>query len=94
VSNSGGDNPSTAIMAVSAADGTVFHVGGDSRGGTFAGSWTVGDDGAATLRLAITTEKGERLDLGFRHERTGADTMRLTIELPQPITVDLVRAKP
>lgn len=94
VSNTGGDNPSTAIMAVSAADGTVFHVGGDSRGGTFAGAWTVGDDGAATLRLAITSEKRERLDLGFRHERTGPDTMRLAIELPQPIIIELVRVKP
>jgi hypothetical protein len=94
VSNTGGDNPSTAIMAVNAADGTVFQVGGDSRGGTFAGNWTVGDDGAATLRLAITTEKGERFDLGFRHELTGPDSMRVTIELPQPISVDLVRAKP
>jgi len=92
VANTGGDNPSTAIMAVGAADGRVFQVGGDSRGATFHGGWTVGDDGAATLRLSITGADGNRFDLGFRHEWRGPDRMRLTVELPQPITVDLVRS--
>lgn len=92
VSNTGGDNHSTAIMAVSAADGPVFHVGGDSRGGTFAGALTVGEDGTATLRLSISSEKRERFDLGFRHERTGTDMMRVSIELPQPIVTEGVVA--
>ena len=92
VANTGGDNPSTAIMAVGAADGRVFQVGGDSRGATFHGGWTVGDDGAATLRLSITAADGNRFDLGFRHERVGDDRIRLTVETPQPITIDLVRA--
>jgi hypothetical protein len=93
VVNTGGDNPSTSLLAVNAADGTVFQVGGDSRGATFAGGWTVGDDGAATVRLGITGEDGNRFDLTIRHRFTGPDTMTLTIELPQPITIELVRAK-
>lgn len=91
VANTGGDNPSTAIMAVG-GDGGVFQVGGDSEGATYAGGWTVGDDGAATLRLSITGADGNRFDLSFRHEMTGPDRMRLTVELPQPIRIDLVRA--
>ena len=93
VVNTGGDNPSTSLLAVNAADGTLFQVGGDSRGATFAGGWTVGDDGAATARLGITGEDGNRFDLTIRHRFTGPDTMTLTIELPQPITIELVRAK-
>ena len=92
VTNSGGDNPSTSIMAVNAADGTVFQVGGDSRGATFAGGWTVGDDGAATVRLSITGGDGNRFNLDIRHELTGPDTMRLSIQLPEPIVIELVRA--
>ena len=91
--NTGGDNPSTSLLAVNAADGTVFQVGGDSRGATFAGGWTVGDDGAATTRLAITGADGNRFDLTIRHRFTGPDTMTLTIELPQPISIELIRAK-
>ena len=93
VVNTGGDNPSTSLLAVNAADGTLFQVGGDSRGATFAGGWTVGDDGAATARLGITDGDGNRFDLTLRHRFTGPDTMTLTIELPQPITIELVRAK-
>ena len=93
VVNTGGDNPSTSLLAVNAADGTLFQVGGDSRGATFAGGWTVGDDGAATVRLGITGGDGNRFDLTLRHRFTGPDTMMLTIELPQPITIELVRAK-
>lgn len=91
--NTGGDNPSTSLLAVNAADGTIFQVGGDSRGATFAGAWTSGDDGAAATRLAITNADGDRFDLAIRHRFTGPDTMTLTIELPQPISIDLVRAK-
>ena len=94
VVNTGGDNPSTSIMALNAADGTVFQVGGDSRGATFAGGWTVGDDGAATAKLSITGGDGNRFNLDIRHELTGPDTMRLTIQLPQPIVIELVRDGP
>ena len=93
VMNTGGDNPSSSLLAVNAADGTVFQVGGDSRGGTFAGGWTVGDDGAATARLGITGADGNRFDLTLRHRFTGPDTMTLSIELPQPISIELVRVK-
>lgn len=92
VANTGGDNPSSAIMAMNAGDGSVFQVGGDSRGATHAGTWTVGDDGAATLRASITGGDGGRFELGFRHEWVGPDRMRLIVELPQPIVVDLERA--
>ena len=91
VANSGGDNPSVSIMGVDASDGQVFHVGGDARGGTHAGRWAVGDDGAATVRLRITGADGNRFDLAIRHEWTGPDRMRVTLELPQPIVLDLVR---
>lgn len=93
VVNTGGDNPSTSLLAVNAADGTVFQVGGDSRGATFAGGWTAGDDGAATTRLGITGADGDRFDLTIRHRFTGPDTMTLTIELPQPIAIELIRAE-
>jgi len=90
VVNSGGDDPSTALIAVNAADGTVFMVGGDARGGTFAGTW-IEDDGALVSRVSITAADGNRFDLSFRHVKTGADTMTITIELPEPITIEMIR---
>ena len=94
VANTAGDNPSTAIIGVGAGDGSVFQVGGDSRGATHAGTWTVGDDGAATLRLSVTGADGNRFDLGFRHVLTADDAMTIIVELPQPIVIEMVREKP
>jgi hypothetical protein len=44
-------------------------------------------------RLGITGGDGNRFDLTIRHRFTGPDTMTLTIEVPQPISIELVRAR-
>ena len=90
VVNSGGDNPSTGLITVNAADGTVFTAGGDSQGGTFVGTW-IEDAGVLVSRVSITAADGTRFDLSFRHVKTGADTMTITIELPEPITIEMIR---
>ena len=69
--------------------GAVLALGDARTSGGSDGS----DDGAATVRLGITGEDGNRFDLTIRHRFTGPDTMTLTIELPQPISIELVRAK-
>jgi len=87
-----GDNPSTALVAVNAADGTVFQAWGDARGATFTGTWIQADDGALVSRVSITGADGNRFDLSIRHRLSGADTMTITLELPEPIVVEMVRA--
>jgi len=89
--NAAGDNPSTALVAVNGADGTVFQAGGDARGATFTGTWIQADDGALVSRVSITGADGNRFDLSIRHRLSGADTMTITLELPEPIVVEMVR---
>ncbi|MFM7519176.1 MAG: hypothetical protein ACKO9B_01755 [Planctomycetota bacterium] len=43
-------------------------------------------------RVSITGADGNRFDLSIRHRLSGADTMTITLELPEPIVVEMVRA--
>jgi hypothetical protein len=92
VRNEGGETPSVALIGVNPTNGDVFHVGGDSKGSSFLGTWNIDDGGIATLSLQIAGADGNEFTLQVRHELLDADTMRITIQLPQPIVIDLVRA--
>jgi hypothetical protein len=78
---------------VNPTNGDVFHVGGDSKGSSFLGTWNIDDGGIATLSLQIAGADGNEFTLQVRHELLDADTMRITIQLPQPISIELVRVK-
>ncbi len=93
VRNEGGETPSVALIGVNPTNGDVFHVGGDSKGSSFLGTWNIDDGGIATLSLQIAGADGNEFTLQVRHELLDADTMRITIQLPQPISIELVRVK-
>jgi len=93
VRNEGGETPSVALIGVNPTNGDVFHVGGDSKGSSFLGTWNIDDGGIATLSLQIAGADGNEFRLQVRHELLDADTMRITIQLPQPISIELVRVK-
>lgn len=92
VRNEGGDKPSVALIGVNPSKGDVYHVGGDSTGASFLGTWNIDDGGVGTLSLGIAAADGNEFTLQIRHELLDADTMRVTILLPQPIVIELVRA--
>jgi hypothetical protein len=68
-------------------------VGGDTSGASFLGTWNIDDGGVGTLSLGIVGADGNEFTLQIRHELLDADTMRVTLLLPQPIVLELVRAK-
>jgi hypothetical protein len=82
-----------ALMGVNAKTGEVFHVGADSEGTSVLGTWDVDENGDAVLGIAYTSGDGEEGQLSVRYHREGIDTVMMTIELPQPIKVKLIRAK-
>ena len=82
-----------ALIGVNPTNGDVFHVGGDTSGGSFLGNWKIDDGGVATLSLGIAGADGNEFTLQVRHELLDADTMKIIIQLPQPIEIELVRLK-
>lgn len=92
VRNEGGNNPSVALIGINPGNGDVYHVGGDTSGASFLGTWNIDDGGVGTLSLGISAADGNEFTLQIRHELLDADTMRVTIQLPQPIVIELVRA--
>lgn len=93
VRNDGGDTPSVSLMGVNPANGDVFQAGGDSSGSSFIGTWSIDDGGVAVLSLDISASDGNQFTLQVRHELLDADTMKLTVQLPQPIVLELERVK-
>lgn len=88
------DRESVALMGVNAMSGEVFHMGADSGGGSSLGKWEVDDNGDAILGLLFTGGNGEQGAMSIRHHRVDDNTLVVTIELPEPITVRLIRATP
>lgn len=85
------DRESVALMGVNANSGEVFHMGADSDGGSSLGKWEVDDQGDAILGLVFTGGDGEQGAMSIRHRRVDDDTIVVTIELPEPITIRLIR---
>jgi hypothetical protein len=86
-------NETVALMGVNAASGQVFHMGADKQGASSLGKWKVDADGSAVLGVAVTGGDGRPFTLQLRHKMIGRDKMQVTIQLPQPIRMTLVRKK-
>ena len=84
---------SVALMGVNAKSGEVFHMGADSEGASSLGKWEL-DGRDAVLGLVYTTGEGQEGALSIRHHLEDENTMSITIELPQPIRVTMVKEKP
>lgn len=87
-----GDNPSVALIGIDAMDGDIFHVGGDSQGNTFRGTYSARDDGAAVLSLELHTASGDQVPLKLEQELAGDDAFRLTVDLPDRVVMDFIRS--
>lgn len=85
------DNQSVALIGIDAETGEIFHRGADARGTSFSGRWKFPAEGDATLTLNFSTSAGEKGTLVIRYHFENDETMILTVELPEPIHVKLVR---
>ncbi len=83
---------SVSLMSVNAKSGDVFQVGGDDQGTSFLGGWKFEEKGDAVLAVTYTAGDGTEGTLSIRYHFQDNDTLILTLELPQPITVRMIRA--
>jgi DNA-binding beta-propeller fold protein YncE len=87
------NNESVAMIGLDPENGEVYHKGGDRQGAVFHGSWDVSPEGDAILKVSFTNVKLERGTLTIRYHFESDDALSLTVELPEPIRVPMVRSK-
>jgi hypothetical protein len=85
---------SVAIMGRNAKDGTVFHVGTDSKGTSVLGKW-VFKDGEAILELAFVTGEGVEGVMKIRYTKKDENTLIVSLGglSPQPIVYTMIKVK-
>ena len=86
---------SVAIMGRSAKDGTVFHVGADSKGTSVLGKWDF-KDGDAILGLGFVSGEGVEGVMQVRYTLKDKNTVVVSVEglTPEPIVHTMVKMKP
>lgn len=84
-------NETVALMAVNASNGQIFQAGADKQGASSLGEWKIDADGSAVLSLIVTGGDGGQFPLEIRHKMMDKDKMQVTIQLPEPIRMTLVR---
>ncbi|MEK6238366.1 MAG: hypothetical protein N2C14_26920 [Planctomycetales bacterium] len=82
-----------SLMGVNGKTGQVFHMSASGDGTSSLGKWEFKDDGDAVLQLLYTTGDGQEGGLSVRHRLEDADSMTMTLELPQPIRWKMIRVK-
>jgi hypothetical protein len=87
------NNESVALIALHPESGEVQHTGGDRDGATFNGSWDVSHEGDALLKVSFVNAKLEQGTITVRYHFETDDALTLTVELPQPIKVKMVRSQ-
>jgi|694.fasta_scaffold01915_15 YVTN family beta-propeller protein len=87
------NNQSVALIGIDSEKELVYHRGSDRSGTSFDGQWELPGDGDVMLRLRGSNTKGEPFDLRLRYHFDSQDEMTLTVELPQPIVIHLVRVR-
>jgi len=88
-----GKNKEVALMGVNAKTGDVFHMGAKSDGSSSLGTWKFSKTGDATLGVAFTDGNGQQGGIEIRFEWLDDNSMTLTIGLPDPIDIEMVRKK-
>lgn len=87
------ERQSVALMGVNGKTGDVFHMGADDQGTSSLGKWEVEDNGDAVLGIQYTTADGTEGTLNIRFHKEGKDAVTMTIELPEPIRIKMIRSK-
>ena len=88
-----GRKNTVSLMGRNPNKGEVFHVSADDQGGNFIGRWTFEKD-KATLGLLFVTGTGDEGGLKIQMRLEDADTMFVTIDLPDPIVLKRIRVAP
>lgn len=84
---------SVALIGLNPESGEVVHSGGDRDGAMFKGVWNVSPQGDALLRISFVNAKLDQGTLTIRYHFESDDALTLTVELPQPIQVKMIRSK-
>ena len=92
VNSKAGKLETVGLIGVNAKTGDVHHLGADNQGGGSIGKWRV-EDGDAVLELAFVSGDGKEGGMKIRQHLKDNDTLVLTVEAPEPITLTLVRVK-
>jgi YVTN family beta-propeller protein len=87
------NNESVALIALHPESGEVQHTGGDRDGATFKGTWDDSPEGDALLKVSFVNAKLEQGTITVRYHFETDDALTLTVELPQPIKVKMVRSQ-
>ena len=87
-----GELTATSLIGRNAQSGEVFHMGADDQGGSSLGKWTFNAD-EAVLELGFTAADGQQGGMKIRHALKDDDTMIVTIEAGEPITLTMIRKK-
>lgn len=83
---------SISLIGVNAKSGEVFNLSVDNAGASSLGKWKFEKD-KATLGLVYTDGNGQQGALGMTLKFENDDTMVLTLDLPKPIVIKMVRLK-
>jgi hypothetical protein len=70
---------------------SIEHHGGDRQGRVFSGAWTSPEQGQARLALQIQEHGNPSVGLAIRYDLLDENHLDVTLELPDPIRVSLVR---
>jgi hypothetical protein len=81
------------LIALHPESGEVQHTGGDRDGATFKGTWDDSPEGDALLKVSFVNAKLEQGTITVRYHFETDDALTLTVELPQPIKVKMVRSQ-
>lgn len=87
-----GDREATALIAVNAKTGHLYHVGADNQGGSIKGNWEL-EDGDAVLDATYITGEGKEQNFTIRHHLADDDTLDVTVDGEQQIELTLTRKK-
>lgn len=84
---------SVSLISLNAQNGNVVQAGADSTGSSHLGGWKFHKDGNAVLNLGYTDGNGTQGEITIRYKLVDDNTLDISLELPQPIRVRLVRVR-
>ncbi len=87
-----GKRETVSLIGRNPKTGEVFNISADSQGGSSLGKWTL-EEGEAILDLLFITGEGEEGALRIRFKLEDDNTMIVTVDLPEPITLKMIRKK-
>lgn len=92
VTNHEATKKTVSLISDNAKSGDVSQAGTDSEGASHLGTWSFTKGKPAVLDVAYKRADGEEGTLKITHRLQNDDSLVITLELPEPITIRMVRA--